>query len=306
MEKIEIRPFCPILEIEALLVLWNRIFPHDSTTLFDLNELIFCGEGLDLSLCLLAWKHKQMVGFVCAVVDDSRHDAYIHAIGVDDCLRNSGIGTRMLDTLENELSRRSIRKLIFSGYPNRYILPGLDDNCYPTGKLFLESKGFVSKTEVVSMEKFLVTVQTSEIELSDLFKVIPFSDRFLGSVLQLSRRMLHPEWVDTIRQAYIRTEGNCHGYVCVDMRGIVVGYAFFGMVGEDICRFGPIGVDTAYRGKSIGKALLLACLHEQQKLGCSRSYFLWGEKKSPAVKMYSKAGFTVFRTMTIYEKLLNR
>lgn len=48
-------------------------------------------------------------------------------------------------------------------------------------------------------------------------------------------------------------DGKCIGFACTD--AVAKGF------------FGPTGVDETYRGKGIGKALLLACLHDMRTQG---------------------------------------
>jgi GNAT superfamily N-acetyltransferase len=65
-----------------------------------------------------------------------------------------------------------------------------------------------------------------------------------------------PAWVGECEVAFARQPISC--FIAVD-KGQVAGFACH----DATCRnfFGPTGVSHSYRGRGIGRALLLACLH---------------------------------------------
>jgi GNAT superfamily N-acetyltransferase len=69
-------------------------------------------------------------------------------------------------------------------------------------------------------------------------------------------------WASEVKAAIYQPNPNC--FIAVDQQNII-GFACFDATAKGY--FGPTGVDSAYRGKGIGKALLLQTLHEMKHAG---------------------------------------
>jgi GNAT superfamily N-acetyltransferase len=69
-------------------------------------------------------------------------------------------------------------------------------------------------------------------------------------------------WASETEVAYTNHPASCF---LATYENRLIGFACY----EAICRgfFGPTGVDETYRGRGIGKALLLACLHNMRTQG---------------------------------------
>lgn len=81
-------------------------------------------------------------------------------------------------------------------------------------------------------------------------------------VLLFIREHFTQGWVDETEVAFSRQPVTC--YVAYDGER-VVGFADYECTRRNY--FGPTGVDPAYRGKGVGKALFLAALHGLRSLG---------------------------------------
>ena len=81
-------------------------------------------------------------------------------------------------------------------------------------------------------------------------------------VLAWIAEKFYPHWVSECEVAFSRQPNAC--FVAVEA-GQVVGFACH----DATCRnfFGPTGVDESQRGRGIGAALLLACLHAMSEQG---------------------------------------
>ena len=81
-------------------------------------------------------------------------------------------------------------------------------------------------------------------------------------VLDWIKKHFSQEWADEADVAFANHPISC--FIATKERAIV-GFACF----EATCKnfFGPIGIDKKFRGKGVGKALLLASLHEMKHLG---------------------------------------
>ena len=292
-------------DLQKVCRLWEEIFPQDPVNIGSLNYLLFCNDELDFSFYWLACKEEDVVGVICAAMDEETKIGYIHFLGVKNEYRRLGIAFSLMQNLLKELTARGAVEVVFSGYPKNYLTPGLDTEKYPGSLAFFEKMGFLPSSKPVSMQIFLKSYQAPEINLHADFKIVPFSDEHFAPLLWLCKEHLQPEWVQTIQTGYIKGNYSCNGFVCLHQNENVVGFSFYGMVGNDNQRFGPTGVHPDYRGYSIGKALLHACLKAQKESGYEKCYFLWGDEGSVATKMYERNGFSVFSTMTILRKKLH-
>lgn len=72
----------------------------------------------------------------------------------------------------------------------------------------------------------------------------------------------YPEWINECDVAFAYQPVAC--FIAVEGRQIA-GFACYDVAGRNI--FGPTGVSETYRGRGLGKALLLACLHAMAAQG---------------------------------------
>ncbi|QQO07936.1 GNAT family N-acetyltransferase [Breznakiella homolactica] len=303
METVTFRAMVPG-DAGAVYRLWGGLFPAHPLSFGEFNDLLFCAGPIDFSLYRVACTEQKIAGVACGAADRESETGFIQFIGVAEGCRRHGIGRNLMDYLAGEFRKQNIRKVVFSGYPRNYLVPGLDAQQYPIGLPFFESLGFTVQSRPVSMRIPLDRYSPPPNPMPGDFTLEPFADEHLAGVLWLCREYLHPEWVETVQKGYIKGAHSCTGVVCLGPGREVAGFAFYGMVGDDPNRFGPIGVDPRHRGKSIGAALLHGCLRSQKEAGCPESYFLWGDEGSVAVNMYTKNGFSVFSSMAILEKEL--
>ena len=281
-------------------------FPDNPISMGCLNYLLFCNDTLDFSLYWLACKGETIVGAACAAMDYNGDTGYIQFVAVKRDFRRQGIATSLVEKLLCEFSGRGVAEVIFSGYSRNYLTPGLDAKKYPLGLALFNKFDFSPLSRPVSMEIILESYQAPQLNISKDFRIVPFEDEHFASVLCLSKEHLQPEWMETIQKGYLKGNYSCKGFVCLDQGENVIGFAFYGMVGDDARRFGPIGINPNYRGKSLGAVLLHACLGAQKEAGHDKSYFLWGDEGSAAVEMYKKNGFTVFSSMIVLRKQLSQ
>lgn len=69
-------------------------------------------------------------------------------------------------------------------------------------------------------------------------------------------------WADEVTPAFAQKPITC--FIATHEKKII-GFAAYECTRHDY--FGPTGVSKEYRGKGIGKALLLACLHSMREMG---------------------------------------
>lgn len=291
-------------ELQKVYELWDDFFPHNPISIGELNYLLFFNETVNCSLYWLACEGDNIAGVACGSLDNINHIGYIQFIGVKKDFRKQGIASKLMEKLLNEISRQGAKEVFFSGYPRNYLVPGLDTEKYPFGLKLFEKFGFTPVSRPVSMHILLDSYQPPEIKIPQEFSIVPFGDEHFAPVLCLCNDHLQSEWAEVVQIGYIRGGYSCNGFVCL-CKNEVVGFAFYGMVSEDVRRFGPTGVHPEFRGHSLGKALLHSCLEAQKKAGYEKCYFLWGDENSAAVNMYTKNGFSITNNMTILRKKLS-
>jgi putative acetyltransferase len=79
------------------------------------------------------------------------------------------------------------------------------------------------------------------------------------------------------------------------IEGIVVGVAALFRDGPDQFELARMAVDSAYRGRGIGRALALAALQKARDEGATRVSLGSNTKLAPAIALYRSLGFTVVR-----------
>lgn len=90
--------------------------------------------------------------------------------------------------------------------------------------------------------------------------------RAMSADLTAIRRFITNEfslqWADEATRAILRSPSSC--YIAVE-KGVIVGFAAYDATAKGF--FGPTGVKESMRGRGVGKALYLKCLHSMYECG---------------------------------------
>ena len=89
-------------------------------------------------------------------------------------------------------------------------------------------------------------------------------------VVDWVRRNFYPNWVSECEVAFTRQPVSC--FIAVE-QGQVIGFACHDATYRNF--FGPTGVSEQVRGRGVGKALLLACLHAMAAQGYGYAIIGW-------------------------------
>jgi ribosomal protein S18 acetylase RimI-like enzyme len=106
-----------------------------------------------------------------------------------------------------------------------------------------------------------------------------------GTIVSWVRARFEKRWADECQGALEQRPATC--FIAVEHQKLaepagapyvqgaekLIGIACYDIVARGM--FGPEGVDEAYRGRTIGKALLLAALHEMHALGYAYAVIAW-------------------------------
>jgi GNAT superfamily N-acetyltransferase len=91
-------------------------------------------------------------------------------------------------------------------------------------------------------------------------------------VLNWVAERFSPLWVNECDVAFAHVPISCLIAVAVEQRELM-GFTCYDAVYRNF--FGPIGVDEAYRGRGLGKVLLLKCLHDMASQGYAYAIIPW-------------------------------
>lgn len=113
--------------------------------------------------------------------------------------------------------------------------------------------------ELPSLDSALVPLNESGIELRRA--LLPEHPLVLGWV-----REHFPPWASEVAAAFNRLPVSC--FLALG-KSRIIGFAAYDVTARNF--FGPTGVADDCRGRGVGRALLLACLHEQRAQGYAYS-----------------------------------
>jgi mycothiol synthase len=303
---------------EALILdLWRRALPQDPIDMDTFAQKVLADPNLERDGLLVAEVAGRPAGFLIALVrrlpmapegDLEPTTGWISAFGVDPALRRQGVATALFDAGEGYVRRSGRRRVEVSPYAPGYFWPGPDRDRHAAAQSLLRARGYRALYEAVAMDRSLVGFEIPEdvralqgaLE-AEGYRFGPLTPRHALALVEFNAREFYPDWVRAARDPVARRIAWDHVLVCVkDDR--VVGYAQFGAYDHVPDRFGPFGVDSALRGKGIGKVLLYLTMEALQRQGFHDTWFLWTGEASPAGHLYLRAGFAVTRRFDVFAK----
>ena len=312
----EIRPYHGTDEPE-LLDVWNASMTADkvSETIFRTKVLLdpnFTPDNL-----LVAIEEDRVVGFVLAVTRQAPlflqglepDKAWITAFGVLPQYRRRGIGTVLLQQTLERLRVQGRSTVAISPYVPNYFAPGVDIDAYAEANALLDKLGFEVIEQPISMGVDLsgfqipadVLALERRREAEDGVTIRPVSAADLPELMPFIVRHFGWDWFRHAQDYLLDLFGghNPH-HVCflvARQHGVIVGYCQ-----QRLERFGPFGIDPAYRNLGIGRLLLFRCLYTMSTRHTYFAYFLW--TGDDAARLYALAGFKQRRAYRILQKTL--
>lgn len=291
----------------GLLSAWNEAMWADPLNLTRWRGTYLLDPNFTPDECLVAEETASgtIAGVVLGISDKLRNsnDAWIIGFGVRPDHRRKGIGTALLTRLMDGWRKDGIATIHVGPYIPSYLTPGIDVNAYADALPFLASLGAIEKDRPLSMKASLTNYRVRD-------NVTPLAGK-LGSegievrpgtgddILPLLAFMEEhfPHWVPDIRRVLGAIVGDGEAtstlHVATD-HGSIIGYAQTTME-----RFGPFGVNEAYRGRGIGAVLLFRALVAMRAQGFHSAWFLWTSDRT--AKLYHEHGFEEVRRFAMVD-----
>lgn len=303
------RPFSE-RDVPDLVALWNRTVSADPINEQRLRSEFLLDPHFDPEFVLLALAEERIIGFVCGMAprpgvtsDNAPGCGIVVAFGVDEASRRQGVGTVLFAELEQRWSDAGITSVRIGPWIPTYLAPGVETASYPGTLEFLQQRGYVNVDEPISMRALLTgfrpvsSVSTATAELSKAgIAVRPSNSDDAGELILFAREHF-PHWESYVRAALQRL-AECDPHTTIQIATDaeqVIGFAL-----TDGERFGPFGVNDAYRGRGIGGVLLSNALCAMRAANVHLAYFLWTSQQTS--RLYARHGFEIVRRFTMLRK----
>ena len=299
----EIRPYRGSDEAQ-LLEVWRASMVADriSESLFRTKVLLdpnFLPEHLPVAV-----EAERVVGFVLALTRQvplflqglEPTSAWITAFGVHPDFQRRGIGSSLFERICERLKADGRAAVEISPYVPNYFVPGVDVKAYPGSIAFLMKIGFTVLDNAISMGADLSGFQIPpeivdlerQREQEDGVTICPVTSGDLPELMPFIANHFGWDWFRHAQDYLLDLFGGSNPdqvcFLVARRQGEIVGYCQ-----QRLERFGPFGVDSAYRNLGIGRLLLFRCLATMSARQNYFAYFLWtGED---AARLYSLAGF---------------
>jgi len=312
--NITIRPYDADDE-PHLIALWNGAMWADPIDTATWRTRYLLDPNFDARECLVAVDPgaRQMVGFVLGMTmkpgQPGAHqppDAWIVGFGVGEPSRHQGVGRALFEQLERSWKEAGIGRIVVGPYVPSYVTPGVDEAAYPEAVQFLRTWGAATTSRPLSMKASLTGYRPAttlpalarELESAGI-NVRPMEPAdILPLLLFLDRHFAHwrPDAASVLAKLYDSDPRSVTMHVALD-GGRIIGYAQSRME-----RFGPFGVNDAYRGRGVGAVLLSTTLQAMRTRGFHCAWFLWTSDRT--AKLYREHGFEEVRRFTLMTKTL--
>ena len=262
-------------DIGPLLELWKRSLPFDGCDAALVQEKVWQDPDFDPQMAWVSGEGQRLDGFALGVERNGK--SYVKLLCVDPDRRNRGLGSRLLQTLEERFTQPEIR--VGESNPN-YLVPGVDVR-HTIGSLFLEKHGYSRFAETYNLQCELQddsfedrlplgppSFEPESIPVIHIERARPehwsklqqfLSQHFPGWLYEVGRMLqnepvsLHLAWKDQQLLGFSGYDGNN------------VGHGWFG----------PMGTDPNQRGLGVGRILLRRCLADLKAQGRCHCIIPW-------------------------------
>lgn len=269
----------PLSRIDAgpLLELWNASARFDPLTPALLEEKVWGDPGFCSESVLLHEVDGCIDGFVMGVLRQTADGprGIIKLIVTNPDQRRRGIGSRLLQAVEQVLTGQGARSLRICESPPNYLTPGVDTR-YSSAHCFFESHGYQRCGEACNMTVDLGRGKFSSPEAKQQLAAA-------GITIRRARTADHhavaalldahwPAWQQEVDSAMANDPSSLY----LAFRGDnVVAFSAYDANNRGTGWFGPMGTAPEMRGMGIGRILLFHCLSDIADKGHKQATIPW-------------------------------
>lgn len=299
--------------IEDVLQCWNSTLQYDLITKDRFIETVLLDDNFQDDLMKLAIVDNHCIGFCYGMkrkfpylergLEPER--GWISIMAVSEKYQRQGIGTCLVQEVENTLKEKGASQITLCAYSPNYFTPGIDKR-YQSGIKFFEKMGYNNTSEAVSMQRDLwdyVIPEKTQKKINELnqerIRFIPYEEKYLCDLLDFLLQNFGSGWKRNALMAMQKKEAEQNIILCVDKDDQIIGFVMRKIDGND-ARFGPIGVKEELRSKGLGGILLDVMMQDLKARNIHYLYFLW--TSGAAQRFYDRHGFKVFRDYRLYRK----
>lgn len=297
-------------DLAPLVALWNTTMVADPINQQRLMLDYVLDPHFDPNGLLLAHDGDDLVGFVLGLTaradlpgDNAVGTGVVVGFGVAESHRRQGIGTALFQQLDQFWQLKVVSTVQIGPWIPPYLTPGVDATAYEGAVDFLHSAGFGTGAQPVSMRALLTGYEPS----AD----VPAIANTLESAGIAIRPAIVEDSVELIAfaaQHFPHWEGYVRGALRAVAAGIDTATLHVAVDGQEVIgfamtngeRFGPFGVNEAYRGRGVGAVLLSRALCAMRAANVHLAYFLWTSDQT--ARLYNRHGFEIVRRFTMMSK----
>ncbi len=294
----------------ALIVLWNRSMTHDPIDAAAFRTRVLLDANFRADGLIVAEEDRALVGFVLTILRQvplflqglEPERGWITAFGVHPAHRRRGIGQQLFAAALTRFAAAGRRQVEISPYTPNYFIPGVDVDAYAPAVAFLEKLGWQTVSTPISMRAELTgyQVQPEVIELAaslatDGIVIRPVAADDLPALMPFIAATFGWDWYRFAQEYLLALFGPGADDICFLVA--TEGEPIVGYCQQRSERFGPFGVDPAWRGRGIGRVLLARCLAAMRAKGFHCAWFLWTGRD--AARLYEREGFHTVRRFAV-------
>jgi len=301
---------------KQILNLWNQQLYRDQLNLRQFYKYIILDENFDPELMLLSLDNNQLNGFIYAtkrkVPYENRgleqNKGWIVSIAVVEEKQKNGIGTLLLEEVENRLRKKGVSQIVLASYSPNYFFPGVDMEAYMHAIPFFEKFGYqfnehhaVSMCKILNHYKMPEKYVQKEIELlKSGYHIRNFKLSDSAELILFLQTSFSGGWAKGVRLAINEGRAEKQVLVCTNKNGEIVGFVQHAMDGNQE-RFGPFGVREDLRGLGIGSLLFHRMMNHLCQNKIYYTYFVWTSGSN--IQKYQSWGMEVYRTYKLGSKM---
>lgn len=305
-----IRPF-QIQDMNDLIHLWNVSLTHHPIHMEQLNSILFSDDNYQNDTIIIAEEGKEILGFCIGIkrmypflekgLEEGR--GWILNIVVKNSYRRQGIGTRLLNQMEQQLGCQHISLATYSPY---YFFAGVDETYREAIEFFKHHHyqrlvcAYPMEIDLNGYEMPLEIKQRKQEKEYEGYSFHPFIWSDGPSLLKFIKHNFSTGWRYHVMMA-MRKKHIEQDVILCKKEGNIVGYVQCAIDG-DITRYGPFGVDSTLRNLGIGSILVHEMWMMMKQHGAKKAWFHSTDEAGR--RFYLRHGMQVQHILYHYEKSL--